>query len=93
MRGVKPDYIVAEQHYDTHATMLLTVAFKQESEANEARNEAEEQLLKRKGDLERKGLGQEFDTSISANGPLLTLSYRESSRIRIEEKKEQDKPK
>lgn len=79
-KDVKPEFTVMEIDVGSDWKERSVVSFKDASDANEAKKTADELNLKKKGDYEKKGVGNEVTFSVSVSGSVLTEEVRITSK-------------
>jgi hypothetical protein len=82
---------VIERDLSSDEKIRIVAAFKDASDANDAKKEVDDQILKQKADLEKKGLANEMTVSASVSGSVLTADVRQTSKVTIERNKEMEK--
>ena len=90
-KDLKPDFMVRETDLGSDMKMRTVASFKDASDANDAKKLADDEVLKQKGELEKKGLANEVTVSVSVSGNILTQDVRMTSKVLIEMFKESEK--
>ena len=82
---------ITRRNRSCFSLIRIVASFKDASDANDAKKEVDDQVLKQKAELEKKGLANEMTVSVSVSGSVLTADVRQSSKVTIERYKEMEK--
>jgi hypothetical protein len=86
-KRTKTEWAIIEEDVGSDKKIRYVEEFKDKEAAAAAKKEADEKILKQKGELEKKGLASEVQASVTLSGTTLTIEARESVKVGIDEVK------
>src|SRR5262249_46585577 len=81
------EWLVIHEDVGSDKQKRVVAEFKDKESAADAKKEADDTLLKEKGELEKLGVANEVKMTVSVSGTTVTADRRESAKVAIEQLK------